>query len=376
VSAATGLTELGWDAEWEAAWDAGRTAAWSGDGRVPARVVAEHRGSCEVVTRDDGTLTGTLAGRLRHEALVPGSLPVVGDWVAIDARPDEGTATIHAVLPRRTRVQRRSPGDHASPLQVLAANVDAVGIATSLNRDLNPRRLERYLAMAWDSGARPVILLTKVDLAANPVEVAVAEAQLEEAAPEVLVIATSGINGDGLGEVRALIPPGRTLVLVGSSGVGKSTLANALLGEDRLATRAIREDDARGRHTTSGRQIVRIPGGGLLLDTPGIRELGLWDEGDGLASTFAEVDRLAADCRFSDCGHEREPGCAVQAAVATGDLAAERLSGWRRLAREERHRALEMDAVARRAEERRWAQLTRSGATRARLKRSGLIEER
>jgi ribosome biogenesis GTPase / thiamine phosphate phosphatase len=372
VSAVAGLTELGWDAMWEAAW----LTSGPADGRVPARVVAEHRGAHDLSTGEGRPLSGGLAGRLRHEALVPGSLPVVGDWVVIDARQDEGTATIHAVLPRRTRVQRRAPGDHASPLQVLAANVDVVGIATSLNRDLNPRRIERYLAMAWDSGARPVILLTKVDLAANPVEVAIAEAQLAEVAPGVPVIATSGINGDGLEEVRTLVPPGHTLVLVGSSGVGKSTLANALLGEERLATRAIRDDDARGRHTTSGRQIVRIPGGGLLLDTPGIRELGLWDEGDGLASTFADVDRLAAACRFSDCAHDQEPGCAVQAAVGTGDLAAERLIGWRRLAREERHRALEMDAVARRAEDRRWAQLTRAGATRARLKRSGLIEER
>jgi ribosome biogenesis GTPase / thiamine phosphate phosphatase len=372
VSAEAGLTGLGWDTGWDSAWVASMPAV----GHVPARVVAEHRGAYDLSAGGAGPLSGGLAGRLRHEAVAPGALPVVGDWVAIDARPDEAAATIHAVLPRRTRVQRRAPGDHASPLQVLAANVDVVGIATSLNRDLNPRRLERYLAMAWDSGAWPMILLTKVDLAANPVEVAIAETQLAEVAPGVSVIATSGINGDGLGEVRALVPPGHTLVLVGSSGVGKSTLANALLGEARLATSAIREDDARGRHTTSGRQIVRIPDGGLLLDTPGIRELGLWDEGDGLASAFADVDRLAAACRFSDCAHDREPGCAVQAAVETGDIAAERLAGWRRLAREERHRALEMDAVARRAEDRRWAATIRAGATRARLKRSGLIEER
>ncbi len=361
-----GLRALGWDAAWSAAWD----AAAPGAGHVPARVVAEHRGAYDLLAAGlDVPLSGGLSGRFRHAAAAPGALPVVGDWVAIDARPDEGGATIHALLPRRTRVQRRAPGDHASPVQVLAANVDVVAIATSLNRDLNPRRLERYLATAWESGARPVVVLTKVDLATNPVEVAVAEAQLAEVAVGVPIIATSAVNGDGVEEVRRLVPPGATLVLVGSSGVGKSTLANALLGEDRLATTAIREDDARGRHTTSGRQIVRLARGGLLLDTPGIRELGLWDEHGGLASAFSDIDAIATDCRFSDCSHESEPGCAVRAAIASGDLPADRMVGWRRLGREERHRSLEMDAVARRAEARRWKLIGKAGSARAKAKR-------
>ena len=171
--------------------------------------------------------------------------------------------------------------------------------------------------------------------------------------------------------MRALVSPGTTLVLVGSSGVGKSTLANALLGEERLLTRTIRKDDARGRHATVGRQLVILPGGGMLLDTPGIRELGLWDEGGGLTGAFPEVERLAADCRFSDCAHEREPGCAVRSAADAGSLAADRLAGWRRLEREERHRRIEVDAVARRAETQRWKAITKGGAARAKAKRGG-----
>ena len=283
----------------------------------------------------------------------------------MDARPDEGAASVHVVLPRRTQLRRRAPADYGAPFQVLAANVDVVLVATSLNRDLNVRRVERFLTAAWESGARPVVVLTKVDLARDPVEVAVAEAQLEEVAAGVPVVATSAISGEGLDAVRAFLGPGRTVAVVGSSGVGKSTLANALLGEERLLVREFREDDARGRHTTVGRQLVALPGReGLLLDTPGLRELGLWDDGAGLDLAFADVARTAEACRFTDCGHESEPGCAVRAAVEDGTLHSDRFEGWRKLAREERFRALEMDAVARRAERKRWAVIGKAGAAR------------
>ena len=363
---ATTLPALGWDGGWAAAWQ----AADPGAGLLPARVVAAHRGAWDVLTAGGATpLEGRVAGRLRHEA-GPAELPVVGDWVAVDARPAEGSATVHAVLPRRTQLRRRAPADHAAPFQVLAANVDVVLVATSLNRELNPRRLERYLATAWESGARPLVVLTKVDLARDPVEVAVAEAQLEEVAVGVPVVATSAVSGQGLDAVRAFLGAGRTVALVGSSGVGKSTLANALLGEERLLTREIREDDARGRHTTVGRQLVALPDGqGLLLDTPGLRELGLWDDGAGLDLAFADVTRAAEACRFADCGHGGEPGCAVRAALDDGSLGADRFEGWRKLAREERFRALEMDAVARRAERKRWAAMLREGAARSKAKR-------
>jgi ribosome biogenesis GTPase len=360
------LAALGWDEAWSAAWQ----AAVPGAGHLPARVVSAHRGTFDILLAAGAApLEGRVTGRLRHEA-GPAELPVVGDWVVVDARPDEGSATVHAVLPRRTQLRRRAPADRGAPFQVLAANVEVVFVATSLSRDLNPRRIERYLAMAWESGASPVVVLTKVDLARDPVEVAVAEAQLEEVAGGVPIVATSAISGEGIDAVRAFLGAGRTIALVGSSGVGKSTLANALLGEERLLVRAIREDDARGRHTTVNRQLVSLPGGeGMLLDTPGLRELGLWDDGAGLELAFADVALAAMGCRFSDCRHEGEPGCGVRMAVDDGSLAADRFEGWLKLAREERFRALEMDAVARRAERKRWAVIGKAGAARSKAKR-------
>jgi ribosome biogenesis GTPase len=264
-------------------------------------------------------------------------------------------------LPRRTVVVRRAPGTRGVNAQVVGANVDILFVVMSLNRDFNLRRLERYLAVAWDSGAAPVVLLSKSDIA-DDVEGRVAAATA--VAPGVPVEPVSAVTGDGLGSVRARLGPGRTAAFVGSSGVGKSTLVNALAGREVMATATIREDDARGRHTTNRRQLVPL-GDGLVLDTPGMRELGL-AETEGLSAAFSDVSTLAAECRFRDCRHRAEPGCAVRAAVADGQLSAARLASFDRLEREARAAERRTDALARITEQRRWKAIAKSVRARER----------
>lgn len=344
------LARLGWSPFFAAAF-----APLAAEGVVPARVSVEHRSVYGLLTAD-GEAWGEVAGRLRHAAEGHADLPAVGDWVAVRMRGGEERATIHAVLPRRTRFSRRRAGSEVEE-QVVAANVDTVFVVTSLNRDFNPRRIERYLAMAWDSGAEPVVLLTKADLCADP---AALLAEAEQVAYGVPVHLVSAADGRGVEAVRAYLGEGRTGVFLGSSGVGKSTLANRLLGAEVLATRQVREGDDKGRHTTTHRQLVVLSGGGLLLDTPGMRELQLWGGGEGVDAAFADVEALAAGCRFADCTHAAEPGCAVLRAVETGALEAERLESWRKLLREARHLALKADPRLRAEENRktRWLHKT------------------
>ncbi len=279
------------------------------------------------------------SGRFRFDAGDdPAAYPAVGDWVAVEAREDD--ASVHAVLPRRTSVLRHAPGVR-SVAQVVAANVDVVFVVASLNQELNLRRLERYLALAWESGAEPIVVLSKADLG-DDLEASLSE--VESIAVGVTIIVVSAIDGRGIDELRAHIRPGATVAFIGSSGVGKSTLLNTLAGDEVAAVREIREDDARGRHTTSRRQLHRMPDGGLVLDTPGMRELGLWDADAGLERSFADIDALAATCRFSDCAHDGEPGCAVAAAITDGDLDVSRFEGWKKLEREARHLERRVDA--------------------------------
>jgi ribosome biogenesis GTPase len=315
-------------------------APYAAQGYVPGRVTVQQRGFFTIVT-GHGELRAQLSGRFGHAAGA-GSHPVVGDWVAAAARASEGSATIHAVLPRRTAFARKMAGGHAA--QVVAANVDVALLVTSMNADLNPRRLERYLATAWASGAKPVIVLTKADLCGDP---AAAIRRAEDVAFGVPVLCVSAATGAGMDALAAQLRPGETCVLVGSSGVGKSTLVNALAGAAVMATGAIRDSDARGRHTTTHRELSRLPGGALVLDTPGMRELGLIDADAGVAQAFEDVEQLSRQCRFRDCGHSTEPGCAVRAALAAATLDAARWKSFQKLQRELAREARREDPLAR-----------------------------
>ena len=340
-------------------------APFAAQGLIPGRILVQQRGQYGLVT-DLGELTGQISGKLARDA-EPGGYPAVGDWVAVAARPEEHAATIHAVLPRRTAFVRRAADSFATE-QVVAANVDLALLVASMNADLSPRRLERYLATAWQSGAKPVVVLTKADLAEDP-DGNIADA--ESVAFGAPVLAVSAITGQGMDTLAALLKPGETAVLVGSSGVGKSSLVNALAGAELMDTGGIREDDARGRHTTTHRELIRLPAGAmvpgaLVLDTPGMRELGLLDADEGLSTTFEDVEAIAGSCRFSDCHHGAEPGCAVRAALESGELDPGRWKSFVKLQKELRYQHLKDSPDARQAYLRRWKPIIK--AQRARHK--------
>jgi ribosome biogenesis GTPase / thiamine phosphate phosphatase len=324
------LHDLGW-----MPFFASHFSSHANHGFVPGRVVSESNEIYRLAT-EVGERTAEMAGRLRYLAEERADLPAVGDWVAAQIVGDgeHDPAILHAVLPRRTQLTRKAPG-RRTEAQIVAANVDTVFLLTSLNQDFNPRRLERYLALVREGGGEPVVVLSKADLCADPDAVRRAEAAVRTVAAETPVHAVSSLSGEGLDDLHPYLARGRTVALLGSSGVGKSTLVNRLLGEERQAVRTIREGDDRGRHTTTRRQLIPLPGGALLLDTPGMRELALWGGEEGAGAAFSEIESLAQRCRFPDCRHQSEPGCAVLAAVETGELPAERLANYDKLLKEE-----------------------------------------
>ncbi len=332
------LAALGWTDELEAAF-----TTHAERGFEPARVVAEHRGGY-YVRSERGDRLAHARGRLREEELF-GGMPAVGDWVAVVDATGERFA-IEAVLPRRTKVSRKTPWLKAEE-HILVANVDTVLLVTGLDGDFNPRRLERYLIAAWDSGADPVVVLTKLDVCDDPGKLV----EAEQIAVGVPVLAVSGITGEGVDDLGALLRPARTFVLLGSSGTGKSTLVNRLAGRTLMPTGGLR-NDGRGRHTTRHRQLLVLPGGAILIDTPGLRELQVW-EGD-VDSAFADIAEIAAGCRFNDCGHDSEPGCAIREALDTGSLDAGRWASYLKLQRELRHVGMRRGSLEHRELKRRW----------------------
>lgn len=346
------LEELGWDEFFATAF-----APFALQGLTPARVVAQ-KGLNQIST---GSLEmyADLAGKLRHELKGPGKAsghPAVGDWVAIRLPTGDGRASIHAVLPRRSKFSRKTAGQRTDE-QVVAANVDTLFLVSGLDGDFNPRRIERYLTAAWDSGAQPVVVLNKLDRCADP------EACLLEigaVAMGVPVHRVSALLGTGCDELSSYLGPGKTVSLLGSSGVGKSTLINRLLGRDAQKIGDVREGDDRGRHTTTHRELFVAPSGGLLIDTPGMREVQLWEVDQGIESAFGDLEELAGTCRFGNCQHQGEPGCAIQAALAAGTLTAERLESYRKLQKELHHLHLRQNDLARIQEKKKWKAIHKS----------------
>lgn len=337
---------------------------YSADGYEAGRIVLEYNHLYRVYT-GQGELLADVAGKLRHEAASRADLPVVGDWVVLQPRTEEGKATIHAVLPRQSEFVRKAAGSRTE-VQVVGANIDTVFLVTALHHDFNVRRLERYLVVALESGAKPVIVLSKADLC-DEVEGRLTE--IKKVAKDVPVHAISIVNQNGLDELSPYFRRGETVALLGSSGVGKSTLINHLIGRDIQKVKEIREHDGRGQHTTTHRELILLPQGGLVLDTPGMRELQLWDGEESLQLAFDDIETLAGSCYFNDCRHRDEPRCAVREALTEGKLDAARYQSYEKLQKELKHVALKQDINAQLTEKKRWKKLSRLASQKAHSKR-------
>jgi len=352
------IENYGWNESWESKWKDQSTNEKL-QASVVGRVLLEHKHMYRVVT-NDGEWLASLSGSFKHQAHERRDYPAVGDWVAIEKMPGEEKGIIHGILPRTSVFSRKAAGLTTAE-QIVAVNVDIVFLVMSLNQDFNVRRLERYMVAAWDSGANPVIVLTKKDICDDPqtyIE------QAEAVAFGVPIHMVSSVTGEGIDALQEMLSEGKTAALLGSSGVGKSSLTNALCGEEVMAVKEIREDDDKGRHTTTHRELFRMPGGGLLIDTPGMREFQMWDNSESLDTGFKDVEELANSCRFNDCQHTGQPGCAVQEALDNGSLTRERYASYEKLKRELAYIERKADAVARKAELGKWKQITKDARKR------------
>lgn len=339
------IEQYGWNSNWE--------EKMTGSG-IAGRVLLEHKNLYRVMT-NEGELLSSLSGKFKFEHNRE-AFPAVGDWVVLDQMPGEEKGIIHEVLPRSSQFSRKMAG-LTTEIQLIAVNVDFVFLVMSLNHDFNVRRLERYLLAAWDSGATPVVVLTKKDTCED-LEYYIKE--VEAIAFGVDIFAVSSVTGEGIDLLGSLLAAHKTGALLGSSGVGKSSLINALSGVEVMAVNDIRTDDSKGRHTTTHRELTLLPEGGLLIDTPGMREFQLWDTSEGVSASFQDIEDLALACRFRDCQHVKEPGCAIQEAIYNGTLKRERYKSYVKLMRELAHIDRKNDAIAKKAETNKWKQIAKS----------------
>lgn len=342
------IEQYGWNSKWE--------EKMSNKGLV-GRVLLEHKHSYRVIT-NEGEWLCSLSGKFKFDHNRE-AYPAVGDWVVLEQMPGEEKGIIQQVLPRQSQFSRKVAGT-TTEIQLVAVNVDYVFLVMSLNHDFNVRRLERYLLAAWDSGATPVVVLTKKD-ACEQVDYFISE--VETIAFGVNVFAVSSVTGEGIDDLAALLVNGKTGALLGSSGVGKSSLINALSGEDVMEVSDIRADDSKGRHTTTHRELSLLPGGGLLIDTPGMREFQLWDSSEGISNSFQDIEELAIECRFRDCQHKKEPGCAIQEAIRTGLLKEDRYVSYVKLLRELAHIERKNNLAAQKTERDKWKQVSKTQKT-------------